>query len=495
MSTSKKYEPENSGKFPEDMSEHKKVEKTYTTKKDDCCEDVKSILTTGVAVRLQPPDSGEGVEQLALWQEIDESKANFIDFNNFMDKLFSTGSTTKPVAKLKKSKDKSDFTPPLEDVVIDEKALFASRSLLASSQAYDLIKYAAEQFVRTQLDFTESEIQLPIKNVLPYSELVIQQLEALKNYRKTDANNPPFLRLRGLGYRAELIWSYWHEEGMQVQTMNAIARRFQNLRSGPSDPLANLEIDPLRPLTNILWRYVQDTLSQNRLSIARRTYEYDHHYGIRLFGKAIPEFNPADSRSKFIEAFHNLLYKCTIYFKEVDDMTRRADAFPLLNALREVHLLLTEGMHNQFGDLPLTSRVEMMIEQWIMGRQEIMEFLRGRAMVVYDEPWMGVVDTMKTLQGWPSTSISYYHDLAEFGEDLLLTIRWTPWTQINNRQLAANWANRYRDAIQRYIYSYNVVTGVDLSVDAVDVSKNEKIAMPGILIQQKFQKERMLKRG
>ena len=28
----------------------------------------------------------------------------------------------------------------------------------------------------------------------------------------------------------ELIWSYWHEEGMLVQTMNAITRRFQNVR-------------------------------------------------------------------------------------------------------------------------------------------------------------------------------------------------------------------------------------------------------------------------
>ena len=29
----------------------------------------------------------------------------------------------------------------------------------------------------------------------------------------------------------ELIWSYWHEEGMLVQTMNAVARRFQNVRA------------------------------------------------------------------------------------------------------------------------------------------------------------------------------------------------------------------------------------------------------------------------
>ena len=35
----------------------------------------------------------------------------------------------------------------------------------------------------------------------------------------------------------ELIWSYWHEEGMLAQTLNAISRRFQNMRSpGDRDP-------------------------------------------------------------------------------------------------------------------------------------------------------------------------------------------------------------------------------------------------------------------
>ena len=48
----------------------------------------------------------------------------------------------------------------------------------------------------------------------------------------------------------ELIWSYWHEEGMLVQTLNAISLRFQNKASaaGGRDPLAHMEIDPLRPL-------------------------------------------------------------------------------------------------------------------------------------------------------------------------------------------------------------------------------------------------------
>jgi hypothetical protein len=77
----------------------------------------------------------------------------------------------------------------------------------------------------------------------------------------------------------ELIWSYWMEEGMLVQTMNSVSRRFQNVRaSGDRDPLANMEIDPLRPLNNLLWGYVQDEL--NRLSVRRRAYEYVHHYGL-----------------------------------------------------------------------------------------------------------------------------------------------------------------------------------------------------------------------
>ena len=40
----------------------------------------------------------------------------------------------------------------------------------------------------------------------------------------------------------ELIWSYWHEEGMLVATMNAVTERFQNLRNpGKRDPLAEME--------------------------------------------------------------------------------------------------------------------------------------------------------------------------------------------------------------------------------------------------------------
>ena len=132
----------------------------------------------------------------------------------------------------------------------------------------------------------------------------------------------------------ELIWSYWHEEGMLVQTVATISRRFQNLRGpGDRDPLAHLEIDPLRPLNNILWGYLQD--EQNRLSVRRRAYEYDHHYGLTLYGKVVPRLRPADSRSKFLEGFHNLLNLASVFFKEDNNTTVIANGFPLLNALKE----------------------------------------------------------------------------------------------------------------------------------------------------------------
>lgn len=255
---------------------------------------------------------------------------------------------------------------------------------------------------------------------------------------------------------------------MLVQTMNAICMRFQN-RRGPSerDPLANLEIDPLRPLNNLLWGYIQD--EYNRLTVPRRAYEYDHHYGLKLVGKAVPELRSADSRSKFIEAFHNLLYRTAAFYREDADTTVIADGFSLLSSLREVHLLLAEGAHNQFGDLPWTSRAEMLMIQFMLGRPEIKEFLRGRAMVPYNETWMGQVDTMKKLQGWTDTTVTHFRNLAVYGEQILLSVRYGNWNDSAlDQDHAKIWARYWRPEIQGYIHAYLAATGVDLSEDIVD---------------------------
>lgn len=284
----------------------------------------------------------------------------------------------------------------------------------------------------------------------------------------------------------ELIWSYWHEEGMLVQTLNSISLRFQNKRvsEGP-DPLAGLEIDPLRPLNNIIWGFIQD--EQNRLTVPRRVYEYDHAYGLTLIGRAVPKIQSVDSRSKFIEAFHHLLHRASVFYRLDSDTTVIADGFPLLNTLREVHLLLAEGAHNQFGDLPWTARVEMLMMQWILARPEIREFIRGRAMVPYREPWMGQVDSMKKLQGWNDVSVTHFHNLAIFGEQLLLSVRYGNWNIEEDHESAKNWARYWRAEIQNYLHAYQAVTGVDLTIEGADSQQlAARAVQPSILIQRRL---------
>jgi hypothetical protein len=262
----------------------------------------------------------------------------------------------------------------------------------------------------------------------------------------------------------ELIWSYWHEEGMLVQSMNAISLRFQNIRGHQAeDPLAMMAIDSLRPLNSMIWGYIQD--EQHRLSLLRRAYEYDHHYGMTLQGKAVPTLRTADSRSKFLETFHNLLYLCAVFFKEDDDTTVKADGFPVLNAIKDVHLLLSQGAHNQFGDLPATARQEMLVQQWLLARPEFREYLPTRIMVAYPEPWMDRVDAMKTIQCWSDSTVLHFHHLARFGEQVLLATRFGAWNEVNDPTHAANWARYWRPEIQGYYYAYQAVTGVDLTAE------------------------------
>jgi hypothetical protein len=277
---------------------------------------------------------------------------------------------------------------------------------------------------------------------------------------------------------------------MLVQTMNAIARRFQNRRGSVNDPLGEFEFDTLRPLNHLIWSHIQD--EQNRLTVARRAHEYHHHYGLSLEGKAVSGIYPADSRSKFIEAFHNLLYRTEQFYREDRDTTMIADAFPLLNALKEVHLLLADGMHNQFGDLTWTARSEMLIQQWMLARPEMREFLRGRYAVPYQEHWMGAVDTMKRLQGWGDASITHFHELAVTGERILLSIRYGDWVDINNiEEQAKNWARNFKPEVQRYLHDFRTVTGVDLTSDTTDTrDAATRFIQPSTLLQRRLMNQR-----
>jgi hypothetical protein len=333
---------------------------------------------------------------------------------------------------------------------------------------------------------------------LPYLALVRRNLPEWRIELNADAEEQVELCDTIMGRKftspcfLELLWSYWHEEGMLVQTMNAISMRFQNRSSGQRDPLAALALDPLRPLNNLLWGYIQD--EQHRLTLARRVYEYDHEYGLTLFGRAVPRLRSADPRSRFLEAFHTLLHRASIFYKEDDDTTMIADPFPVLNALRDVHLLLAEGAHNQYGDLPWTARHEMLMQQWLLARPELRDFLPTRVMVAYPEPWMDRVDAMKRAQGWTDTSVRYFRDLGVFGEQILLSIRFGNWSAVFDREHAGNWARYWRQEVQWYIHAYQTVTGVDLSSDMQDVRRAElrsdRYRQPAYHLQQRLIQQR-----
>lgn len=338
---------------------------------------------------------------------------------------------------------------------------------------YGLLKqvvtdYVTRKFTRSVENFNTLERALSVEQ-LDY----IQKMYEVFGLNETNAVPSSMI---------ELIWSYWMEEGMLAQSMYAISRRFQNMRNGDRDPLVNLTIDPLRGASNLLWGYIQD--APHRLTVQRRSYEYENQYGLRLFGSAIPASASADSRSKFIGAFNNLLIKCGAYYKQTDNLTVKADAFPVLNALQELHLILAEGANNQFGSLTLEARIEMMVEQQILAREEIREFLNSRPMVPYKEEWMGRVDALKKLQRWDPTGVTHFYDLATYGELIVLSIRYITWMDVNASEIAGKWAVFFRNEIQKYIFSYRTVTGVDLSSETAS-DPEARNTIPALLIRQK----------
>lgn len=281
----------------------------------------------------------------------------------------------------------------------------------------------------------------------------------------------------------ELIYVYWIEEAMVFQSLNHIIARFQNRRVGRDPgPLARFAVSPLLPLRGLLWGLSE--AERERLSVRRRDNEYGYEYGLHLVGRAVPPPEMAvERRTQFLPAFHSLLNAAHHYYKERDDLTIQADAFPLLNSLRELHLVLARGANNQFADLPLTARIETIDVQWTLAQPEMRHFLGGPTMVPYEEPWMDRVDTMKQLFGWSDASVSHFFDLAFHGERLVLSVRHGDWNAAGMTGAdAENWAMHWRNSVQRYIHAYRAVTGVDLA-ERVDTT------MPSTLLSRRLAKQ------
>lgn len=491
-----------------------KATENITTALEKIGNNINTVNSGTVNTRLQPVGVA-GTWDLALWVLIKKAteELSFSNFDDYMEKIFCGSGEYDASAHIGRNKrlQKRTFLPfshvdAYRSVKIAAEAFVMVNYMTADSFTPELADDLLARVPITDGNFDENKLKIwwgaykekvnlgkdgtaqgDSEGILPYLGVIRRKLkdesikdtsfeEAFKDYIKKDADERDAENCFGiisqkLAYPSflELIWSYWHEESMMVQGLSAITRRFQNIRSPKAeDPLAGLAVDPLRPLGNLLWGYIQD--EQHRLSVLRRAYEYDHHYGITLEGAAVRNMRTADSRSKFMEAFHRLLHQTSEFYKNSDDMTRRPDAFPVLNALKEVHLILSEGAHNQYGDLPSTARTEMLMQQWLLARPEFREFLPTRIMVAYPEPWMDRVAALNKLQGWTETSPLHFRDLGRFGEQILLSVRFGNWSDINNRDAAFNWANFWREQIQGYIHAYRAVTGVDLSLVVVGKS-------------------------
>jgi hypothetical protein len=113
------------------------------------------------------------------------------------------------------------------------------------------------------------------------------------------------------------------------------------------------------------------------------------------------------------------------------------------------------------------------------------EFLHGREMVPYPENWMAQVDAMKKMQGWSTTDVIHFHSLAQCGEQILLSVRYGDWIEIDNEKYAKNWARYWKPEIQRYIHAYRAATGVDLASDPVDAT------MPSVHLRNREREQQL----
>ncbi len=100
----------------------------------------------------------------------------------------------------------------------------------------------------------------------------------------------------------------------------------------------------------------------------------------------------------------------------------------------------------------------------------------------------GPVDTVKKLQGWTDVSVMHFRDLGVYGEQILLSVRYGDWIDINDPAQAANWARYWRPEIQSYMHAYRAVTGVDLTTAATsEQTLSLRRTPPSVLLRQRLE--------
>ncbi|RQO32136.1 hypothetical protein DBR32_00545 [Taibaiella sp. KBW10] len=283
-------------------------------------------------------------------------------------------------------------------------------------------------------------------------------------FNKTESRTPFTTKNHG-NYKnyqfVELIYCYWMIVGGLEKGMNMVASRFIN--SGNGALLGRFDINALNSVSTLLYGFIQD----KKLSIDNQVKQNEilHAYGLSLNPNGSASAYHPDNRVKFISSFHALLNKCSIFIKENDDLTRKPDAFKIYIHLKELNFILLDGYHNAYQEVNVNLRVEHIMQQYLLSRSEMREFLGGKQMLPYSARYIDRVDTLRNLQGQDSC-FQHFDNLAELGEVLLLSIRYGNWNDNNITEVnAMQWLEYFRTHIQKYLHSYRVVTGIDLSDD------------------------------
>src|SRR5262249_31860863 len=78
-----------------------------------------------------------------------------------------------------------------------------------------------------------------------------------------------------------------------------------------------------------------------------------------------------------------------------------------------------------------------------------------------------------------------FRNLGVFGEQILLSVRFGAWSDVNDRNQAANWARYWRAEIQGYIHAYRAATGVDIT-DASETSARLRYVQPSVHLRHRL---------
>jgi hypothetical protein len=82
----------------------------------------------------------------------------------------------------------------------------------------------------------------------------------------------------------------------------------------------------------------------------------------------------------------------------------------------------------------------------------------------------------------------HYYDLANAGEQILLSIRFGDWNMsMYDTDDAGNWALAFRHLISTYTNAYRNVTMVDLSTEGSRSTLEERALQPSTLIERRLQ--------